>query len=73
MEIIDHFSPEELSVAEKTIEKVFSRAVRLYEQEQREPFGSPLLGLYVRRWMRWLYRGISLRAFDVSGGSVRGF
>jgi len=40
-------------VAEKTIEKFLVRAVRLYEQEQREPFASPSLGLYVRRWMRW--------------------
>jgi hypothetical protein len=46
-----HFSPEGLSVAEKTIEKFLGRSVRLYEQEQREPFGSPLLGLYVRRWV----------------------
>ena len=29
-----HFSPEGLSVAEKTIEKFLARAVRLYEQEQ---------------------------------------
>jgi len=44
-----HFSPEGLSMAEKTIEKFLARAVRLYEQEREEPFGSPLLGLYVRR------------------------
>jgi len=47
------FSPEGLSVAEKTIEKFLARAVRLYEQEQGEPFGFPLLGLYVRRWVRF--------------------
>jgi hypothetical protein len=41
-------------MAEKTIEKFLARAVRLYEQEQEEPFGSPLLGLYVRRWHRWV-------------------
>ena len=39
-----HFSPEGLSMAEKTIEKFLARAVRLYEQEQGEPFGSPRLG-----------------------------
>jgi len=44
-----HFGPEGLSVAGKTIKKFFARAVRLYEQEQREPSGSPLLGLYVER------------------------
>ena len=54
MEITGHFSPEGLSVAEKTIEKFFSRTVRLYEQEQEEPFGFPLLVLYVRRWKRWV-------------------
>ena len=48
-----HFSPEGLSVAEKTIEKFLARAVRLYEQEQA--FGFPLLGLYVRRWMSWVH------------------
>jgi len=31
-----------------------NRGVRLYEQEQRRPFASPLLGLYVRRWVRWV-------------------
>jgi hypothetical protein len=35
------FSPEGLSVAGKTIEKFLARAVRLYEQEQEEPCGSP--------------------------------
>jgi len=49
-----HFSPEGLSVAEKTMEKFLARAVRLYEQEQGEPFGSPLLGLYVRQWSAWV-------------------
>ena len=48
-------------MAEKTIVKFLARAVRLYEQEQGEPFGSPWLGLYVKRWVRWLYGGITLR------------
>jgi hypothetical protein len=38
-----HFSPEGLSVAEKTIETFLARAVRLYEQELEEPCGSPSL------------------------------
>jgi hypothetical protein len=42
-----------------------ARAVRLYEQEQGEPFGSPLLGLYVRRWASWWYVSMVLRALDV--------
>ena len=47
-----HLSPEELGVAKKTIEEFLFllRAVQLYEQEQKEPYGPPLLGLYVRRW-----------------------
>jgi RNA-directed DNA polymerase len=59
------FSPERLTVAEKTIENFISRAVRLYEQEQGEPSGAPLLGVYEKRWVRWFYGGISLRAYDV--------
>jgi hypothetical protein len=58
------FSPEGLSVAEKTIEKFLAHAVRLYEQEQGESFGSPLLVLCVKRWVRWLYGGITYRALD---------
>jgi hypothetical protein len=49
-----HFSPEGLSMAEKTIGKFHARPVRLYEQEPGESFGSPLLGLYVRRWSAWV-------------------
>ena len=45
-------------MAEKTIEKFLARAVRLYEKEQEEPFGSPLLGLYVRRWYVWVTAGL---------------
>ena len=55
-----HFSPEGLSVAEKTIEKFLARVVRLYEQEQEEPSGSSLRGLYVRRWVRWTTVGFDL-------------
>jgi len=46
-------------VAEKTIDKFLARAARLYEREQEEPFGSPLLGLYVKRWLRWVSAGHS--------------
>jgi hypothetical protein len=38
-----YFSPEGLSVADKTIEK-FLAFCRLYEQEQRGAFRPPLLG-----------------------------
>jgi hypothetical protein len=52
-----HFSPEGLSLAEKTIGNFLSHAVQLYEQE--EPSGSPLLGMYVRRWCGWVSGGVS--------------
>jgi hypothetical protein len=54
-----HFSPDGLSVSKKTIEKFLARAVRLYEQEQEEPFGSPRLGLYMLRWVRWANAGLN--------------
>lgn len=60
-----HFSPEGLSVAEKTIENFIARAIRLYEQERRGPSGSPLLGLYVRRWLHWV------GAFCIRGRHIR--
>jgi hypothetical protein len=64
-----HFRPEGLSVAEKTIEKFLSRTVQLYEQKQEEPFGSPLLGLYVRRWFGWLYGDIEQFAFGFAAAA----
>jgi RNA-directed DNA polymerase len=45
-----HFSPEGLQVADKPIEKFLARAIRLYEKEQAEPYGSPLLGPYGKCW-----------------------
>jgi hypothetical protein len=45
-------------VATKIIERFVARAVRLYEQEREEPCGSPLLGLYVKRWRQWLWARI---------------
>lgn len=50
-----HFSPKGLTAARETLKRFVSRATRLYEQEPGEPFGSPLLGLYVKRWLRWLW------------------
>jgi len=45
-----HFSRKGLAVAMDTLKRFVERATRLYEQEQ-EP--TPLLGLYVRRWVKW--------------------
>ncbi len=52
------FSPAELSLAEKTIERFMARATRLYEQEPREACASTRFGLYVRRWIGWARSGI---------------
>jgi RNA-directed DNA polymerase len=54
-----HFSPQGLRIARRTIENFLSPAVRHYEQEPGEPFGSPQLGLYVERWVRWGKSGLS--------------
>ena len=53
-----NISPEGLSLAKKTIENFISRAIRLYEQEPRKPYGSYRLGLYVKLWCRWVHSGI---------------
>ena len=54
-----HFSPEGLTVAEKTIEQFVERALRLYEQEPGELGGSSRLGMYVRRWVGWAEAGFA--------------
>ncbi len=53
-----HISPEGLSLAKKTIENFIARAIRLYEQEPREPNDSSRLGLYVKLWVRWVGAGL---------------
>jgi hypothetical protein len=55
-------------MAEKTIEKFLACAARLYKQEWEEPCGSPLLGLYVKRWVSWLYGSITLRTKEANAG-----
>jgi RNA-directed DNA polymerase len=50
-----YFSPEGLSMAEKTIENSPARTVRLYQREQGKRLSSPLLELYVQRWVRWAF------------------
>ena len=53
-----HFGPDGLSVATKTVENFVARAIRLYEQEPGEACASARLGLYVRRWVRWVGAGL---------------
>jgi hypothetical protein len=62
-----HFIPAGLSVAEKTIKKILARAARLYEQAREEPCGSPELGPYVKRCVRWLCGGIYQRCLSCCG------
>ncbi len=54
-----HFSREGLTVAKATIQKFVERALRLYEQDRREPKGSARFGMYVRRWVRWTEAGLA--------------
>ena len=52
-----HVSPDGLSVAQPTLDRFVEKATRLYEQEKGQPEGSPLLGLYIQRWERWVWAG----------------
>ena len=49
---------ERLTVAKATVERLFERAPRLYEQRPGEPEGSRRLGRYVRRWAQWIGAGL---------------
>ena len=62
-----HFSPKGLTVAKKTLTRFVERAARLYEQERGEPCGSPQLGLYVRRWERWVEGGLGVYKENPAG------
>ncbi len=53
-----HFSPMGLRVATDTIVRFIEHAARLYEQERGGRFSSSPLGLYVKRWLRWVNAGI---------------
>ncbi len=67
-----HFGPDGISVAKKTVENFVARAIWLYEQERREPFGSPRFGSYVRRWIGWAAAGFEGQAYvTVSQTSTR--
>jgi hypothetical protein len=53
-----HLAPGRLTLARATVERFAERAHRLYEQDRREPCGSPRLDAYVRRWQRWTTAGL---------------
>ena len=46
-------SPHGITMATATWERFVERALRLYEQDRREPDGSPRLDAYVLRWRGW--------------------
>lgn len=49
----------------------FARALRLYEQDRKEPIGSPRFELYVRRWVGWARsRLVRAQMFLVVGLSI---
>ena len=50
-----------MRVAHATTYWFLARATRLYEQEQSDPNGPPLLGKYVRRWVAWANGGLEAR------------
>jgi RNA-directed DNA polymerase len=66
-----HISPEGLSVARKTVENFIERSARLYGREPEGGVSSPRLGLYVKRWCRWVHAGFdqkrSMRARCAAG------
>ncbi len=49
-----HFSPMGLRVATGTMARFIEHAARLYEQERERPDGPSPLGLYVKRWLKWV-------------------
>ena len=53
-----HFSRAGLTVASATVHKFIDQAARLYEQEQGDPDGPPVLGRYVMRWLGWAHGGL---------------
>ena len=52
-----HFGPDGLGVARATIEKFIKRASQLYEQKRIDKAAPDALGMYIRRWMRWVRSG----------------
>ncbi len=61
-----------VQVAKATMRKFVARAIRLYEQEPGEPFGSPRFGLYVRRWVRWTGAGLAVADIPARNGAAAG-
>ena len=45
-------------MAKQTIEQFVARAIRLYEQDRKEPCSPSRFGQYVKRWSAWSGAGI---------------
>ena len=53
-----YFSPEGLRVATKTVANFVARVRQLYEHEPGRATAASRLGVYVRRWVRWVRAGV---------------
>jgi hypothetical protein len=51
---------EGLGVSKKTIDNFLLTCTSFMSKSRGEPSGSPLLGLYVRQWVRWAKGGIRI-------------
>lgn len=52
------FHPSRLTVASKTLKQFVERARQLYEQEPDKTAASSRLGVYVKRWVRWVHASV---------------
>ncbi len=59
-------------MAKKTVENIFARSIRLYEQEPGETFASTRFGLYVRRWVRWANAELAVADIPARTGAAAG-
>ena len=53
-----HFSPQGLSLADKTVENFIEKARRIHEQGS-ETSHKEELSKYVKRWRRWAHSGLA--------------
>ena len=48
-----YFSRKGLQVAQSTLNNLYIKAARLYEQSPPAPEGAERVGRYIKRWLRW--------------------
>ncbi len=66
-----HFGPDGLGVARATIEKFIKRASRLYEQKRIGKVAPDALGMYIRRWTRWVRSGDGEAMYGMENGGPK--